>query len=196
MKVDKLAISKKKALMEMKLYKEATKTKDAKYLKQMKKMYQLLYKGKKVIDIFDVMQKAGIKKGLPKLAIAKAERKTIIFRKRKEGAGVFGFMGRRNNWGTSSFTSQVVLPKKTFRFKGKKPATRTASEAKVPIIPARLIPKGSLKSYYILWEVENWKQTTIAPKDPFLLKRISRNLFAIMSAWDLTPLERALVRGR
>lgn len=196
MKIEKLAMSKKKAEKELKEYKEAIKTKNEKYLKQMKRMYHFLAKGEKVIDIFDVMKKAGVRDGLPKIAISKADRKEIIFRKKRLGAGAFGFISNSSSSWRREFRGQVVLPSGTFRFKRKKPNEKIAFQAKVPIIPARLMPKGSLKSYYILWEVENWKQISIAPKDPYLLKRISKNLFVILSAWNLTPLERALIRGR
>ena len=163
----------------------------------MKKMYQFLSQGKKVIDIFDIMKKGGIKDKLPRIAIAKADMKEVIFRKQRLGAGGFGFISNpsENSW-RREFRGQVVLPSGTFKFKKKIPNERVAFKAKVPIIPARLMPKSSLKSYYILWEVENWKQITIAPKDPYLLKRISKNLFVILAGWNLTPLEKALIRGR
>ncbi|KKL76663.1 hypothetical protein LCGC14_2042670 [marine sediment metagenome] len=56
------------------------------------------------------------------------------------------------------------------------------------------MPEGDLKNYYILWEVKLWE---ILPevKDPFLLKRISQNMFVILGAWDITELERAIIEG-
>jgi hypothetical protein len=64
--------------------------------------------------------------------------------------------------------------------------------APAPIIPAKyahLITSGR----YILWEVEKW--TPEPPKDPLILRRITANLFAIEARWNLTKLERAIVRG-
>jgi len=192
LKVDKLAIPREQALKELEKYKETLKNrkKSAKYLKQMKQTYQFLARGKKIIDIFDVMQKGGVEKGLPRLAIAKAHRKRVIFVKRTNGRGSFGH-GEKGY-----YEGEVILPSGTFRWKDKIEDRRMHYKAKVPIIPASLYPEGDLKDFWILWEVENWRKITIPPKDPFLLKRISKNLFAILGAWDLTPLERALIRGR
>jgi len=43
-------------------------------------------------------------------------------------------------------------------------------------------------------EVEKWKP--LPPKDPILLKRLTPNLFGVLATWDLTNLERAIIRGR
>jgi hypothetical protein len=66
-------------------------------------------------------------------------------------------------------------------------------QTKVPIIPAIFYPEGNIDKYYVLFEVDDWKVVT---KDPILLKRMTKNLFAIVACWDLTPLEQAIVRGR
>jgi hypothetical protein len=63
----------------------------------------------------------------------------------------------------------------------------------VPKIPASLRPKGDLNKYYILWEVEKWQAV---PKDPYLLKRLTKNMFVILAGWDLTELERSVIAGR
>jgi hypothetical protein len=65
---------------------------------------------------------------------------------------------------------------------------------KVPIIPAELMPEGSLTNYYVLWEVKEWEELP-EPKDPYLLKRISENLFVVLGAWEITDLERAIIGG-
>ncbi len=68
-------------------------------------------------------------------------------------------------------------------------------KTKVPIIPAQLIPDGNLKDSYILWEVERWEDLP-QKDDPLLLKRITENLFVILSAWEVTDLEQSIISGR
>jgi hypothetical protein len=65
--------------------------------------------------------------------------------------------------------------------------------AKVPMVPAPLRPAADLSGFHILWEAE-WDR--VAPRDPALLKRLSRGLYAVLSTWDLTPVERAVLAGR
>ena len=44
----------------------------------------------------------------------------------------------------------------------------------------------------ILWEAE-WETV---PRDPLLLRHLAGGLYAVMASWDLTPLERAVLKGR
>lgn len=44
------------------------------------------------------------------------------------------------------------------------------------------------------WEVEKWKP--VPPRDPILVKRLTPNLFGVLATWNLTELERAIIRGR
>lgn len=162
--------------------------KEEKYLKQLRNAYSFLKDGKKLVDIYDVFKNCGTKGGLPKFAIARADRKTGLFLKRRNGAGSFGhYAGRWRN-----FCSDVVLPKGTFRYVTKK---TEHFKTKTPIIPLEIKTK-KLKDLWVLWEVEDWEKIAVPPADPILLVRISKNLFAIIASWDLTPLERAIVRGR
>jgi len=199
MDVTTLTIPKEEAEEQFNAYKEALEIRrpkkylKPKYLKQMKEMYKHLKKGRKILDIYTVFKKTGTKNGLPKLAIVRADKKEVVLNQR----GGFGFEYRIKsqfgNWANIKY--DVRLPKNTFpRLKKFKKGKQYRT--KVPIVPAHLLPNDDLKNYYILWEVEDWKEITIPPKDPFLLKRINKNLFVIFAFWDLTPLERALIRGR
>ena len=67
--------------------------------------------------------------------------------------------------------------------------------AKVPLIPAVLLPESkSLDGYYILFEVEEWNEIPVA-KDPYLLKRINANAFVVLAEWDVTDVELSVMRG-
>jgi hypothetical protein len=45
----------------------------------------------------------------------------------------------------------------------------------------------ALRNYHILWEPD-WELQP-PPPDPFLLKRVSHDLYAIVAQWDLSPIE-------
>ena len=34
------------------------------------------------------------------------------------------------------------------------------------------------------------------PRDPMLLKKLTPNLYGVLATWNLTELERAIIRGR
>jgi len=213
MDIEKIQMPKERAKAEWKLYNDLVKKKHEKYLTEMKNCMYQLSQGKALIDINKVMEKAGVTKNYePKLAIARADWKEVYFRKKDSGRGFFA--GSQREW-YSRTGGDIDLPPETFVqwLRGKtdinlkdgrvgkmdntsewaipKPNIKT----KVPIIPAQLMPDGDLKNYYILWEVDKWEEL---PKqdDPLLLKRITENLFVILSAWEVTPLEQSIISGR
>lgn len=71
--------------------------------------------------------------------------------------------------------------------------------ALVPMVPPDVLGERALDQHWILWEVEQWAPRIIgarADRDPFLLKRISADLYAVVGEWDLTDLERAVMQRR
>lgn len=205
-KLEMMKLAKSKARKEYEAYAEAIRAKRKEgYLQDMKKMYYHLAHGRKVLDIYAVMQKHGLNsKGQPKLAICRADAKTCTFEyigSDLDGRGTFSQLSSswRADW------KRVALAPHTFKYNlrwGRWDAEGrnfisppTILRTAVPIVPARLLPKGSLHNYYVLWEVDKWIANR-PPSDPILLKRISANLFAVLAVWDLTPLEKAIVRGR
>lgn len=195
---------------EWKKYNELIKKRKEKYIEDMKKCMFELSKGNELIDIYKVMENAGVNKNCqPKLAISRADWTEVYFIKKDSGRGFFA--GSDSSWQVKS-EGYIDLQPQTFmdwaRQKepiktnnGVKQADITWSIAnekiktKVPIIPVQLMPEGNLSSYYILWEVKNWEDLP-ETKDPLLLKRITENLFVILGAWDLTDLEQSIISGR
>jgi hypothetical protein len=75
--------------------------------------------------------------------------------------------------------------------------------ALVPMIPAAVrltLPTGTTdRDSFILWEVEEWADRRIgsrADRDPYLLRHLGGDLWAVLAEWDLTELERAVMAGR
>lgn len=65
----------------------------------------------------------------------------------------------------------------------------------VPSIPPRHRPNRTrIHTRHILWEVEEWSM--VVPKDPALLRHIRGDLWVVLSTWDLTDLERAVLGAR
>lgn len=199
-KVEKIMIPEEQAKEEWKKYCELLKERKEKFLKVMKDSFYHAKEGRALINIYDVMRKAGLnEKNEPKLAIARADLNKVIFRKRDTGSGIFE-MGEGWN---RSFRFDVELTQGIFDIQWPRKDEKSNASwnikderitAAVPNVPAQLMPKGSLENYYILWEVDEWKKMP-KPKDPFLLKRISQNMFVILGAWDLTELEVAIMEG-
>lgn len=211
MDIEKIQMPKERAKEEWKLYNKLIKKRHDKYLEDMKNCMFQLKQGKALIDINKVMEKAGVTKNFePKLAVARADWNQCFFHKKDSGRGFFS--GRSSDWYNKS-DGDIDMPPETFcqwnRVKDdiemadgtKRKADRRWDidtpqiKTKVPIIPAQLMPEGTLDKYYILWEVDEWKAL---PKkdDPLLLKRITENLFVILSAWDVTDLEQSIISGR
>ena len=198
--VKEFNIPKEKALTAWKEYLELLKTRDDEGAKVLKQAYYHASKGRKIIDIYQAMQSAGVnKEGWPNLAICRADGRECIFRRRTKGAGLFHHEPLRR-WEAGNRNS-VSLPEGCFMdlpvadWQNHEQNQRYAT---IPTIPAKYYPQGTLERYYVLWEVEQWyekSQIPIPPIDPFLLKRLSPNLFVVLAEWDLTPLERAVIKG-
>ena len=62
--------------------------------------------------------------------------------------------------------------------------------AKLPYIPP-YIRRADLGQLYVLWEA-TWFKTPAG--DPYLLEKIDDNLYRVIAAWDITPLEAAVLR--
>ena len=183
-----------------KKYCEVLRTRKDKFLKIMKDAHYQMKEGRELIDIYEVMKKFGLsEKNEPVFAIARADIPEVLFEKRDEGTGRFGVDKQWNSEVTWT-KDNVTLPDKTFDIhwareeKSQWTIKDKLIKTKVPIIPVELLPEGDLKNYYILWEVVNWESLPL-PKDPILLKRISENLFAVLGCWDVTELERSVMRG-
>lgn len=149
--------------------------------KDLAKVYQQTRNGKSVIDIVDVFKRGGFHpNGHPKLAIAPANSKVgncLMWNSTME------FKGDSYNKKTEVSIDLIPQDRRWIQLK-----------APVPMIPPRLLPPKISEDHYILWEVDKWEM--VPPVDPWLLERITKTMFVVLAAWDLTPLERACMAAR
>jgi hypothetical protein len=179
------------------------KLEDYRYLNQSQKtrederlmtLYKAVSKGARVINVAAAFKFAGLNaKGQPKLAIARADQKTIWFHPRanleqwsRTTAGGGGF-SESSRWNWHHSAQNFELPRNTF---DDTLLIRKLLRTRVPHIPPPVRPTIALRNFHILFEVENWDEY---PVDPYLLRRIDGNLFVVVAEWELTELEAALL---
>lgn len=206
MNVELIQMDRAEASRQYRLYSEQAKRIEAPpYVKELRRAYWHLRKGKQAIDVLAALQVTGLNsEGNPKLAIAKADHKTVQFEKCRHGNLVF-------------YSSPTVQSNASWSLRCKVLATPTGvfpdwpsqsgaphwgiinrrANAPIPIVPASILSrcrKADVSGLYILWEVEEWKP--IPPTDPILLMRLSKYLFTVIGQWNLTPLEKSIMRAR
>lgn len=168
--------------------------------KRIESAYQELAKGFPLINIADAIREGGVdENGFPKLAFSRADKKEILFywqeeRWTKRRTAFYDFRSP-SQWRTFKnlqLTSQVswnVSEAKCFSYR----------YALVPMVPPDVRPKnGQLKDWHILWEVNHWSkspQTAKVSPDPYLLRHIDGDLYAVIASWDLTPLEEMILNA-
>lgn len=160
------------------------------------KGYRELAQGRQLLDVGAAMRMAGVREdGYPKLAIARSHIERVSCHLRWGGGAVF-HPAEMRFWGRGvkgSHQADIVeFPEGTFTAQTKVRASTVSTL--VPIIPPVLRPKTNLANFHTLWEVESW--TLEPPKDPLLLRHLGGELYAVLAVWDLTELERAVLRGR
>lgn len=215
MNVSQISVDRVKAAEEYKAYSDAVKRNaGVEYLQDLKVAYGHLRRGHPVLDVWQSFAETGLDaNGDPKIAVARADWPEVVLSKLGNSStdhnfqAVFSnqFRSPHHSWRANDRTKlfdfakdfDVPVPRGTwtFRVDERGNLTRTAIKTKVPIIPARFVPPHGLSNYHILWEVEKWDLVT-PPRDPLLLKRVSPNVFVVLAAWELSDLERAVLRGR
>lgn len=167
------------------------KTRDPLY-NELKKVYHAIKGGKAVIDLHKVISGGGIReKCHPNLAVAPANQKKVFCRYYQNGDVMFSPF---RHWPRHVWKGEVTGREILLRECLPKITQELRLEAPIPIIPPRLRPATLSDDYFILWEVDNWTMTP--SKDPYLLRRISKNIFLVCAAWDLTDIEMAVMAGR
>lgn len=162
--------------------------------------YAQLAKGTPILQLTAAIRRGGFFPNMrPKLAIARADRPEVRFH---WGAGdhtasfYCGSRSASRDVNTSLFRS-VDLGRTVGVLPGNNYERTIDAYALVPSIPADKLPKfGRRDDWHILWEVEQWfdkPQRMTAPTDPYLLKHIGGDLYAVLAEWDLTDVERLVL---
>ena len=198
-----------KARQQYEIYLQAMKkAPGVKLYETLKKVHYHVSKGRRVFNLYEVLKRGGCdtEHGYPRLAICRADATEVRFKITHNWRGDPDMRFQDSN--VSSWTERTVrdisLPLDVFQAlvdKVEKSEDNIYLYTKVPIIPIYARPKGvkGLGQYYVLWEVEGWKTATMkrppVPRDPYLCRRISENMFVILTSWDLTELERSVMEG-
>ena len=213
MQVEEFVLVKEKAKEELVALKQALKqqsslAKEQVYLDQ-QRVYGHMTHGGKVIDVFESFKKAGLNEDTdPKLAICRANAKVVFAQKLNSGSIFFQGDTQRPAWKMTKKNGDIKLPNGTFAWTIEEATSQWNPNVKikqikhqniktlVPIIPAKLLSlvRAKLCNYHILWEVEKWE--LLPPRDPILVRQLTPNLFGVIATWELTDLERAIIRGR
>lgn len=159
---------------------------------EIERIYKMIAKGGVVIRALESIVKAGVgEDGLPKLAIARADAaKTYLSVYGNGSASMTDLEFARGN---ASRNRRFLFPEGSFVF-GKGAVGRWRLSAIVPHIPPDIRPARGLANYHILWEAIWTKEV---PVDPMLLRRIGKgDTWLVVGAWDLTPVERAVLTDR
>ena len=146
------------------------------------RVYREIARGRKVIRAFESIRQAGLdEQGLPKLAIVRADAEWCYCDRFREDMRF-----SMDRWPPRHATKRTIhVP-----WPGLENSSRSA-KARVPLIPVHHRPKANLTNYHILWEAD-WQGI---PTDPMLLRRMGGDLWLVLAAWDLTPVERAVLEG-
>lgn len=146
---------------------------------EIERIYRAIARGKTVISVVDAIRNAGLDdRQRPLLAIARANARACRCL-RFTGSLTFS---NNDSWSTRGGIS-VPWPGLIGSF---------SVQALVPRIPPQHRPTAnSLAAYHILWEAD-W---TALPRDPLLLRRIGRDAWVVLAAWDLTDVEMCVLRA-
>jgi len=141
-------------------------------------IYKRIAAGKLVIRALASITAAGLDTaGLPKLAIMRADQRKVEC-SLYENQVTFYVPRRHYTSKDRNFT--IPMPGASYR---------TPRIADVPLIPVHLRPRKAIEKYHVLWEAD-WNQY---PTDPYLLRRFGEDAWLVVAAWELTPVERAVM---
>lgn len=155
--------------------------------------YQALAEGTALINLADAFAMTGLgEDNRPRLAVARADRRQVFFRLNQDHLE----FNALKNPDLEYAGSLVVHVPYQHTVKG---MWGIRGYALVPMVPADVRPAGLLSNYFTLWEVEKWADRPIRAtpdRDPYLLRHLIGDLYAVVAEWDLTELERAIMTGR
>jgi hypothetical protein len=161
-----------------------------------------LARGTKLIHLSETITAGGFDElGRPRLAVARSDQVRVHVR-RRAGATTATFSTNLNSGGYPGWRLRAQSFTRTVDLQARWEADVDAW-AMVPLVPAPVLTeakvRGPLLRYFTLFEVERWETAPrrIGPdRDPYLLRHLGGELYAVLAEWDLTELERAVMAAR
>jgi hypothetical protein len=151
---------------------------------EIERVYRQISKGKTVISVHDAIRRAGVDElGRPRLAIMRADQERVLCEPNLDEIRF-----------TTATRSRAQDRSFVINWPGRPPVRNMwwSAQALLPRIPPQYRPVSiSLAKYHILWEAD-W---TAIPRDPYLLKRIGKDAWVVLAAWDLTDVELSVLRA-
>lgn len=168
------------ALREYKLHRSVYDKRDW----EIERIYRQIALGRTVISVHDAIRRGGTDpQGRPMLAVMRADQDRV--RCEQSGDEIVFTTVARNRASDRRFV---------INWPGRPPVRNMwwSAQALVPRIPPQHRPATKmLANYHILWEAD-W---TAIPRDPYLLKRIGKDAWVVLAAWDLTEVELSVLRA-
>lgn len=169
--------------------------------------YEALADGTPLITLSEVIRAGGFdEKMRPRLAIARADRRRVRFSWSPHATmGSFDSSPLPSWDRRHSLTDVTTIDfERRHEYQPDRWSHTVEGYALVPMIPPQVreatrVPASRDRQHHILWEVEQWSDTPLRASpdvDPFLLRHLGGDLYAVLAEWDLTPLERAVMAGR
>lgn len=194
MNVTTMTMSKGQARTKLREYRKGLHRKADAEWERIEAAYKELANGRPLLVLSDVIAAAPKDaQGRPRLAIMRADQRQVHFRHFSYNG--FATFEVERGWrprGRAPLDTLISVP-----LPG--PATTLTGYSLVPIVPPDVQKGHALARHHILWEVERWSDTPIGvqpDRDPYLLRRIDADLFAVVGEWDLTDVERAVMGAR
>lgn len=186
MNIEDLKVSYPDARAAVRHYANALKERHSEEYATLLRGYHAILRGQRVIDLNASITSAGTDtKGRPHLAVGRADCAWCHVR-RESGASV-RFASVRSCWREARGR---MFGFSVHGFTGALLDFATEYRAMIPLIPPQHSPGATrLREYALLFEAD-WER---APVDPMLLRPLGGPLYAVVAAWDLTALERAVL---
>jgi hypothetical protein len=150
---------------------------------EIERIARQIARGKTVISAVAAIREAGLdEKGRPRLAICQAHALRCVC-SFERGVGVKFGIAQEDQWDKG--VGKVTVPWPEINYRSNIVAT-------LPRIPPQYRPNpNAISSYHLLWEA-SW---TDIDTDPYLLRRIGRDAWVVVAAWELTDLEVSVLRA-
>ncbi len=150
---------------------------------EIERIYRQIAKGNTVISVHDAIRRGGVDElGRPRLAIMRADQTRVECSAFWDESVIF----------TNEHNSRAAEWHFEIKWPGRPVKARSRLAALLPRIPPQHRPPGGdLGKYHILWEAD-WSSI---PRDPYLLKRIGKDAWVVLAAWDLTDVELSVLRA-